>query len=143
MEKQIFIAICDRLEKEVPELRWIDAEEGQLSQSERPAISFPAALVDIAYADCETFAGGKQRVSVSVSLRIVFQPTGATNSKAPKSVRENALRTLDTLQSVHKALHMYACGKLFLPMRRKRVTPEKRTDGLKVYAMLYQMECVD
>ena len=31
MNKEIFIAVCDRLKTEVPGLRWIDAEEGQLN----------------------------------------------------------------------------------------------------------------
>lgn len=37
MNKEIFIAVCDRLKTEVPQLRWIDAEEGQLNTGERPA----------------------------------------------------------------------------------------------------------
>ena len=44
MDKEFFIAICDHLEKEVPELRWIDAEEGQLNNGERPAVAFPCCL---------------------------------------------------------------------------------------------------
>ena len=142
MKKEIFIAVCDRL-KEVPALRWIDAEEGQLNQAERPPLSFPAALVDMSYADCETLAGGRQKISVSIQIRVVFTAVGATNTKAPQSVRDNALRSLDTLESIHKVLQLWGADRLFMPMRRKRVSVEKRSDGLKVYTMLYQMEYLD
>ena len=47
MNKEIFIAVCDRLKTEVPQLRWIDAEEGQLNTGERPAVAFPCCLIDI------------------------------------------------------------------------------------------------
>ena len=30
MNKDIFVSLCDRLEKEVPSLRWIDEDLGQL-----------------------------------------------------------------------------------------------------------------
>lgn len=49
MNKEIFIAVCDRLKTEVPGLRWIDAEEGQLNTGERPAVAFPCCLIDISY----------------------------------------------------------------------------------------------
>lgn len=43
MEKELFIALCDQLKNKVPELRWIDSDQGQLNVSERPPVAFPAA----------------------------------------------------------------------------------------------------
>lgn len=49
MNKDIFVSLCDRLEKEVPSLRWIDEDLGQLNvgNSTRPAVDFPCCLIDI------------------------------------------------------------------------------------------------
>lgn len=63
MNKEIFIAVCDRLKTEVPGLRWIDAEEGQLNTGERPAVAFPCCLIDISYPSCETHMGGRQKIT--------------------------------------------------------------------------------
>ena len=38
MEKELFIALCDQLKNKVPELRWIDSDQGQLNVSERPPV---------------------------------------------------------------------------------------------------------
>ena len=47
MEKELFIALCDQLKNKVPELRWIDSDQGQLNVSERPPVAFPCCLVEM------------------------------------------------------------------------------------------------
>ena len=85
MYKEIFTAVCDRLEKEVPALRWIDAEMGQLSSrgDTRPPVAFPCVLVEISYTACDTLSGGRQRVNAEVQLKVGFDIPGPTNSKVP------------------------------------------------------------
>ena len=131
MNKEIFIAVCDRLKTEVPQLRWIDAEEGQLNTGERPAVAFPCCLIDISYPSCETHMGGRQKIKAQIQVRVAFQSGGSTNAAAPKLVREHALRCMDTLDKIHEALQWWNGGNLFNPMRRLRGAPEKRADGLK------------
>ena len=99
MNKEIFIAVCDRLKTEVPQLRWIDAEEGQLNTGERPAVAFPCCLIDISYPSCETHMGGRQKIKAQIQLRVAFQAGGSTNAAAPKLVREHALSCMDTLDN--------------------------------------------
>ena len=44
MKKEILKAVMDRIRQEVPALRWVDADEGQLDFSDsRPPVAFPAA----------------------------------------------------------------------------------------------------
>ncbi len=143
MDKELVIAVCDRLETEVPDLRWIDLEEGQLNSSERPAVAFPCALVDMAYVDCKNHLAGSQRVRAGITLRVAFTRAGATNTAAPVSVRRQALARLDTLQKIHKALQWWGGGGLCNPIRRLRCVPEKRSDGLRVYTMTYETEFMD
>lgn len=143
MNKEIFIAVCDRLKTEVPQLRWIDAEEGQLNTGERPAVAFPCCLIDISYPSCETHMGGRQKINAQIQLRVAFQAGGSTNAAAPKLVREHALSCMDTLDKIHEALQWWNGGNLFNPMRRLRGAPEKRADGLKVYKVIYETEFMD
>lgn len=140
MKKELFIAVCDRLKAKVPELKWIDAEEGQLSVSERPAVAFPCCLIDMSYATCNAFAGAKQQVTVQFCLRVAFVANGSMNAAAPANVRDRAFANLDVIEKIHKALHWWTNDRVFAPMplRRVRVTPERRSDGLKVYNLLYQ-----
>lgn len=137
------IAVCDRLKALVPDLRWIDADDSQLDSSERPAVAFPCALIDIAYEDCRTHLAGQQRVSASVTLRVAFQRVAPSNVSAPTPVRQVALSRLDTLQAVHKALQWWNGDGLFNPLRRKSCIPEKRSGALKVYTMRYTTEFFD
>lgn len=143
MKKEIFIAVCDYLKEEVPELKWIDAEDGQLSTNERPPVAFPCCLIDMAYSACNTLTGAKQQVTVQLQLRVAFMSDGSTNTAAPLMVREHALKRMDILEKIHRALQWWTNGRMFMPMRRIRVTSERRADGIKVYNMLYQMEFLD
>ena len=54
--KIIYGALLAQLKTEVPELKWIDLDEGQLDGNggERPAIAFPAALIGINFLKCDT-----------------------------------------------------------------------------------------
>lgn len=143
MNKELFIAVCDRLEKEVPQLRWIDAEEGQLNVSERPPVAFPCCLVDISYPSCETHMGGRQKINAQIQLKVAFQPGGNTNAAAPVQIRERALARIDILDRIHEALQWWNAGNRCNPMRRLRSAPEKRADGLKVYTIVYETEFMD
>ena len=143
MNKELFIAICDRLKEETPELRWIDAEAGQLNSNVRPAVAFPCCLVDLSYPDCDTYMGGRQKIKAQVQLKVVFNQTGQTNTSAPAAVREKALEYYDTLNAIHQTLQWWNGDGLFNPLRRLRCMPEKRTDDLKVYNVTYETEFMD
>lgn len=137
MNKQIFIDICDRIENEVPEFRWIDWDEGQLDmQSERPSLAFPACLVDIIYPSCDDLTNTEQLVKANIILRVAFMPTGATNQKSP--VRTSALATFDTIDKLHTKLQGWHNAGAFAPLSRTGATRERRKDGIKVYRISYQ-----
>jgi hypothetical protein len=144
MNKELLLAVTDRLNSEVPALRWVDAEEGQLSRGEqRPAVAFPCALVDIAYTECMTLPGGSQRIKAQITCKVAFSSAGSTHAAAPRKVREQALAYMDILHEVHVALQWWTGGGRFNPMCRVRCTPEKRSDGLKVYNVVYRTEFQD
>lgn len=144
MDKELLIAICDRLRSGVPTLRWIDAEEGQLEAFERPSVAFPCALVDISYVNCRTYSGGSQQVKANVAVRVAFQRVAASsNASAPMPARLCALSRFDTLKAIHKALQWWNGDGLFNPLRRLRVIPEKRSNDIRVWSMTYETEFIE
>lgn len=144
MNKQLFIALCDLLENQVPEVRWIDADEGQLNASnQRPPVAFPCVLIDMTYPQTEAMNATAEKIRVQFSLRIAFEGYGQTSSAAPGSVRERALERLDILEKIHRTLQWWNCDRQINPLRRQRVTTERRQDGLKIYNMTYESAFID
>lgn len=147
MKKEIMKAVMDRIRQEVPALRWIDADEGQLDFSDsRPPVAFPCCLVELAYPDTDNMAAAHpsvQRIEVSVTLKIGFNDCASFNVNKPVQVQEVAFSRLDLLEEVHKALQglrLPNCAKSF---RRRSCRPQKRPDGLKVYEAVYSAEFID
>ena len=144
MNKHLFIALCDLLESQVPEVRWIDADEGQLNTSnQRPPVAFPCVLIDMSYPQTEAMSASAEKIRVQFSLRIAFEGYGQTSSAAPEPVRERALERLDILEKIHRTLQWWNCDRQINPLRRQRVTTERRQDGLKVYNMTYESAFID
>lgn len=142
MNKQIFMDICDRIEAQVPELKWIDLDSGDIDmQSERPSVAFPACLIDINYSSCEDQTSTEQLVTANVIVRVAFQPRGATNNKSP--VRASSLSVLDTVEKVHAALQGWHNTGAFSTLTRVSASGERRRDGLKVYRLQYQTTFID
>lgn len=143
MKKELFIALCDQLKNKVPELRWIDSDQGQLNVSERPPVAFPCCLVEMSYPQCTTHMAGKQRVRVRFQLQVAFNVWGTANASAPQESREKALQQYDTLQNIHKALQWWSFGRKINPTSRVSVLTENRSNGLKIFRMIYESEFMD
>ena len=72
MNKQLFIALCDLIESKVPEVRWIDADEGQLNVSgQRPPVAFPCVLIDMSYPQTEGMSATAEKVRVQFSCGLM------------------------------------------------------------------------
>ena len=145
MNKHLFIALCNLLEAQVPELRWIDADEGQINASngQRPPVAFPCALIDMTYLQTESLQAGAEKIRAQFNIRVAFHCCGSTSSAAPEHIREKALERLDVLEKIHRTVQWWNYDRHINPMRRQRVTTERRQDGLKVYTMTYETEFID
>ena len=143
MNKVFFLAVTNHIAANVSQIKWVDADEGQLKVECRPHVAFPACLVDISYPQCESLSGGVQRIRARVELRVVFAIQGSTNAAAPAAVRERSLARFDVLEALHKALQWWNGGGLFNPLKRISSTPERRADDLKVYRVVYETEFFD
>jgi hypothetical protein len=137
MNYGVYKQIIDRL-KVVDSLKWSDLDSGQIDmQNERPAVKFPACLIDIAYPRCEEVASFIQNVTALITLRVVFSFTGASHSRTPETALAATEAMFATLEEIHDALQGWGSASLSR-FTRISAMPEKRRDGLKVYKIVYE-----
>lgn len=132
--KVIYSAVMEQLKTELPELKWIDLDEGQLENyTERPTITYPSVLIGISLPRCEDYYGKVQTCDATVIIRVIQSiPTRRTNSVATEQVRETALERYDLVDEVFAALQGFDTTE-FSPLSRTRQNKETRQDGLFVY----------
>lgn len=94
MKKEILKTVMERIREKVPELRWVDADEGQLDfQDSRPPVAFPCCLVELSYPGAENMSAassGMQRVQVSLELKIGFNDCGLVQCEQATAGAETA-----------------------------------------------------
>jgi hypothetical protein len=136
--KHIFNDITERLASEVPELKWIDEDTGQLEgYAERPPVLFPCALVDFDDADYEDLADKMQTADANVQVRIAFNTVYPTNHVTPALVKAKALERHDLVDKIVAVLHGWG-GEKFTTLSRTKRKSEKRNDNLKVYMINFK-----
>ena len=102
--KNIFLDIQNHLTSEVPSLRYIDKNWGQLNEPQ-PPVQFPCALLDIDSVDYSQLTDRDRVATASVSVVIASQTIIRTSAKAPS--KEEAYAVMDTLEAVMQALEGY------------------------------------
>lgn len=106
---QLFLDLCDHIKAQVPEIKWIDQDFGQLEQFEhRPAVSFPCCLIDFVLANYSNLSELGQAGDVTIQLRLGFAPFSQSNGSAPDSVRIKAVHYYAIEQKVFEAVHGWA-----------------------------------
>jgi hypothetical protein len=132
--KQIFLDIDARLQTQVPEIRWIDFDQGQLDQ-ETPPVSFPCALVSFIDSQVLQIGTGLEEENLSIQVRLGFKVRERTHSKANLSLRETALAHLDTVEKVRASLNGLS-GTTYAPLQRVGTASEVRGD-YRVYLITF------
>jgi hypothetical protein len=138
MNKELFIALSDHIEKNVPALKWIDWDEGQLTGAgERPPVAFPCCLIGIEYTNCRDLDGYSQLVSANITIRLGFRPDGETNVAAPRRVRDHALKHFDVIERLHEKLQNETLDDTVSAISRARAARMVRKDKVAVYTITY------
>lgn len=137
----LYLAIQARIISEVPEIKWIDHDLGQLEafDGDRPPVQWPCLLIDFS----ETTFGqmqGYQEGDMNILLRLAFDEYQQTNADTPAYVLEQALEYYEIEQKVYKALQAWnASNTLVNALIRISAASEKReNDNLRVRRLVYQ-----
>lgn len=120
---ELFVEISNRLQQQVPQLKWIDEDTGQLDnfEGERPSVAFPCALIDVQFPSCDDFAQRYQQCTANIRVRVAFDTTGErTSTKTPQQARELSLHKYAVTDAVYRALQGFETES-FSPLTRKSV----------------------
>ncbi len=134
----------------IPAIRDIDLDWGQLEYYDpeyRPALAFPAALIDIDFPRTRSIDTGDtvQEVDAIVTIRLAHDFIGETAKRTPLQHRNKALQAAFGLNSqVYKAFQKYE-GEDDETGGFDRIsqTQEKRPDGVKVTRLQFAMSFTD
>lgn len=142
----IYITIAERLKEAVPELKWIDMDNGQLDYDEyRAAVDFPAALIAVEYLQCDDIGlTGGQKCTVQLSILLVTKIFDGTNFDAPQEVRQRAMEAFVLMNTVQESLQSWQPeNKSLAKLSRINAYKEKRNDGLMVISINYKTNYID
>lgn len=140
--KTIYKQVAQQLKTEVPVLRWIDFDTGQLESSERPPAAFPCALITISVQSTKDITDTIQECTGTVRIRLAFDQQMKTDMATPPQHRDTALQPYDVIADVHRALQGFSTEH-FDPLSRVRQNKENSRHGLFIYSMEYKVEFDD
>jgi hypothetical protein len=135
-----FTDIQNRLAQQVPALRYIDEDWGQLDYYEgHPPVQFPCALIDCGDIAVTQMGGRVMLDKISVVIRIADLRLSNTSNAAPQTQKTAAYQLFETLQQVICALHGYT-GSPDVYGRLVRTAGQRirRKDGIKMYELTFE-----
>jgi hypothetical protein len=134
--KAVFVAIQDKLIADVPALKMIDFDLGQLEQEPLPPLDYPAALISFGESPFADLGGLIQQATVSINIRLAFRVYERTHNIAQSAYRSIGLSHLDTIEAVKWALHGLS-GDDFASISHRMFFTEPRAD-LRVYSLSFE-----
>ena len=142
--KQVIQNIQDKLMQEVPALKYVDQDWGQMDFFPNPPVKFPCALIDIQSAQYTNNGDFIQQGTAMVVIRLFDIKLSNSSQAAPNNQKENAKKIWQLIEDVNKALH----GQNFLqtgyglPMR-VQMRRTKRNDGCYQTELYYSVQLTD
>lgn len=121
--KELITAVMTRLKEQVPALRWIDLNIGQMA-TENPPVDYPCALIDIPTGDYSDASQGMQLGKLTLEVELYFIIRTPASMAAPEKLRNQALEHFDIAAEVYRALQGFG-GETFTGLTRIRSTRDK------------------
>ena len=135
----LFLALQEHIQTEVPAVRHIDQDLGQLKTSTRPPVSWPCVLIDFETFDYENLAENVQTVTGTIVFRLGFAPHSNTAQATPAPYVQQAITCYDIEWDLHIALQGWAPGSDYGHLCRTSVSTQKRTDSYRVRELRYSI----
>lgn len=131
--KNLYLKLLELL-KEIPEIRYIDLNFGQL-QEEKPPLAYPAVLVEMNINGTDTFHDVFQEMSADFTITLITLAQ-ETHSLHDTERLERALEYLDLSEKIQKKLQGYE-DSTFTSFDRKSVSTQTMRKGVKTTAVRY------
>jgi hypothetical protein len=134
----IFTKVLLRLKNQVPELRYIDQDLGQLENYDiRPAVSWPCCLIDVEEFKFSEAGNDRRQIGEGIiSLRVGLVRYSDSNNLVSENVRANALQYYEIENKINVALHAWK-DQGFSRLLRRVCATERRDDDIRVRVVKY------
>ncbi len=143
--ESIITAIQTRLSSEVPTLKYIDEDWGQLDYySPNPPVKWPCVLIDVQDAQWSNLGSLKQQGLLQLSIKVIDLRLSNSSHAAPKGQKNNSKSFYTLTQAIYKALHGWSNDKdLYSDLIRTAERRVKRDDGIKMHEMIFTTQFTD
>jgi hypothetical protein len=139
--KEFLLAIQARLIDQVPALKYIDENWGQLEYyGPNPPVKWPCSLIDVQQILWDNTGKKQQNGTGTLIIDVANIRLTNTSGRAPASQRNQAFEIHDIIQAVHQALHCWYPLATGSRLYRKSETRVKRDDGIQQYQVAF--ECI-
>lgn len=130
--KQIFLQIQDRLAAQVPGLKHIDKNWGQLNV-EQPPVKFPCCLLDVEQVEYSQLTGRSRMAQADIALVVADQHIVRSSGHAP--AKGDAYAILDILHSVMECLEGWRVPGTTQGLSRSRLEKSYSDISYDVYTL--------
>jgi hypothetical protein len=141
----IFLEIQARILAEVPEVKWIDQDLGQLEfyDRERPPVLFPAVLIDIPSATYSDAGQYSQLAETTLEIRLAVAAYKQASHVHSLQHREKALEYYNIEHKLNQVLHGWSNSQFFSSLSRTGSITERREDNIRVRSLRYALTFSD
>ena len=141
MRELIYHALANKL-REINPLKWIDWENGQLSQpTEQYPISFPCVLIAFGDFSYEDLPDRAQEGEVAIYLDLYLRRAGDVQGTSPK--KEKNLEQLSLLGEISAALHATWQAEGIQSLHRRSESPIATPPDLIGIRQTYEARIID
>ncbi|MEG1644175.1 MAG: hypothetical protein RR293_08545 [Bacteroidales bacterium] len=137
---RLYLALQQRLNSVVREIKWIEQDFGQESMSMRPGVAFPAALIDFPDTIYSAMMTEGQLGIVTISIRLLVAPFSQSYEGAPINVKKDALKYFEIEKQLSDALHGWMPAEGYCqPLTRVAARGENRGEiGLRIRTLTFE-----
>jgi len=142
--KEVLVAITDRLTAEIPSLKYVDENWGQIDEYRQQSPGkFPMALVDVDEPDWSDLGNRVQTGDLQISVRIAALRLSNSSKGAPATQKAAAFAIFDLLDAVHRTLHGWAPTDTCSRMVRTATTKVSMSAGVKIWDVKFKVRWTD
>ncbi|MFV0397349.1 MAG: hypothetical protein ACK5JU_04955 [Bacteroidales bacterium] len=141
--EEIIQNIQNRLVANVPALKYIDQDWGQMDFYPNHPVKYPCALIDIQSAQYTDIGRLIQEGVATVVINIYDLRLSNSSQAAPQTQKDNAMKIWALVKEINKAIHgQNILNDHGIPMRQ-RMRRTKRNDGIYLTELIYTIQFTD
>lgn len=139
-----FLAIMQRIQDQVPEIDYIEADLGQLEgYAVRPAIGQISVLVDFEGWQATAMGENSQSLEGTVVVKLAFAQFGQSSSITELEMRKAALNYYELEQKLQLALQGWSPADLAGHLARVRIDTQNLPGGVRLRTIRYSLAFED